>query len=63
MMSVGNDELGAELNGKYENCVRCGKTHDVIEGDPPGMIQAVRCGNALYLVGIKGRRLPDPEAK
>ncbi len=62
-MMVADDELGEELNGTYENCVRCGKTHKVLEGQPAGIMQYVRCGDALYLVGIKGRRLPDPEVK
>ena len=62
-MMVRDDELGEELNDTYTNCVRCGKTHDVIKMTPPMPMQMVRCGNALYLVGIKGRRLPDPEVK
>lgn len=64
MIAIGNDELDAALPlGKTYRCHRCDETHDVIDSDPPGMLQAVRCGGASYLVGVKWKAIPPPKVK
>jgi hypothetical protein len=64
MIAFGNEELDAApaLGAKYR-CHRCGELHDVIDSNPPGMLQAVRCGTDSLLVGIKWRTLPLPKDK
>jgi hypothetical protein len=59
-VGVGNDELEELpelLAGQLIVCKRCGKKHRVIDGEPAGIIQGVRCGSKLFVVGIKGRLL------
>lgn len=62
MIAVGNDELEAAptLCAEYR-CHRCRELHEVIDSKPAGVLQAVRCGTDLLLVGIKWKALPVPE--
>jgi hypothetical protein len=58
--AVSNDELEklpVLSAGQLIDCDRCGKQHKVRDGDPPGVLQAIRCNGQTYLVGIKGRRI------
>jgi len=64
MIAFGNEELDATpaLGVEYR-CHRCQKLHEVIDSKPAGILQSVRCGTDLLLVGIKWRMLPMPEDK
>lgn len=62
MLAVGNDELGAPV-GATAQCPACGEQHDVIDSDPPGVVQGIRCGERTYMVGLQGRLLPKPKGK
>lgn len=67
MLAIGNDELGDEL-GTHIECPHCGGRHEVKHGtardsdgnEVPSMLQYYRCGETLYLAGIKGREVTPP---
>ena len=62
MIAIGNEVLeAAPTLGKTYRCHRCQQEHTVIDSTPPGMLQAVRCGTDLVLVGIKWKALPPPK--
>lgn len=59
MFSISNDELENKEPlhvGDMLTCTRCGEVHEVIGSTPP-MLLSVRCGDSLYLVGIKDRKI------
>lgn len=54
-LAVGNEELGAPV-GETAPCPHCGKEYPVIDSEPKGALQGVRCETGgLYLVGIDGK--------
>lgn len=62
---IGNEDLRqapALLNEPF-TCYRCGELHPIIDSDPSGAIQAVRCGEGLFMVGLNWRKLPPPKDK
>ncbi len=65
MFTVGNDELeqAPTLRDEPFPCYRCGDLHPIIDSQPPGVLQAVRCGDGMFLVGIKWRRITPPRDK
>ena len=64
MMAIGNEVLeDAPTLGKEYRCHRCQRTHEVIDSKPAGMLQSVRCGGDLFLVGIKWKMLPPPSRR
>lgn len=52
-IAIGNDELGEEL-GETVDCWVCGARHPVEQSEPP-VLSFFRCGDKLYLCGIKGK--------
>lgn len=64
MFAIGNQELDAlPPLDTTTTCHRCGETHPVIDSDPPGRLQTVRCGDGTFLIGINWRKLPPPKTK
>jgi hypothetical protein len=62
MLAVGNDELLGPV-GETAECPACGEHHSVVESNPAGVIQAIRCGEKVYIVGLSGRLIARPVAK
>jgi hypothetical protein len=62
MYAISNDELERipKLLDEPFTCHRCGEPHPIIDSEPPGSLQAVRCGEKTLLVGINWRKLPPP---
>lgn len=64
MFAISNEELKNALSlDKTYACPRCDRMHEVMDSDPPGLLQTVRCGKSTYLVGIKWMALPPPKVK
>jgi hypothetical protein len=64
-IAIGNNELGGEL-GDMARCPHCGEMRAVRYGDqvlddgtrvPSKTLAFVSCGEASYIVGIKGREI------
>ena len=61
-VAIGNnelDQLPSLVPGQLMLCPRkgCGKRHRIRDSVPAGIIQAVKCGRKVYMVGIKGKKL------
>lgn len=58
MFAIGKAELDAAPPlDTTVTCYRCGETHPVIDSDPPGLLQAVRCGESTLLVGVNWKKV------
>ena len=64
-MAIGNDELGEEL-GDTIVCPMCGQSHAIEYGHeilddgtriPSNLLAFYKCGDNVYLAGVKGRRV------
>lgn len=59
-LTIGNDELGESV-GVRVRCERCNEWHDVASSNG-NLLQFVRCGDATFVVGIRGHHIrPDAE--
>jgi hypothetical protein len=59
-VAIGNDELGESV-GVRVRCGRCNEWHDVASSSG-NLLQFVRCGDATFVVGIRGHHIrPDAE--
>ena len=60
MLAVTDDDMSDEelIPGKLIDCPsNCGQQHEVLDGNPPGILQFYKCGESTYLVGLKNRRM------
>lgn len=55
-VAIDSDQLGEKL-GDQAPCPKCGKLCDIIDSDPPGELQAVKCCGGLFMVGLDGRKI------
>ena len=57
---IGNDELGESV-GVRVRCEHCNQWHEV-QSSSGNLLQSVRCGDATFVIGIRGHRIrPDAE--
>ena len=58
-VAFGNEEISGKpmiVVGSFIDCpAKCGNLHEVKDSKPAGLLQSVKCGETVYLVGIGGK--------